>query len=197
MRKCVNIKSKFISNSRLDQYSSIDEYIQNLKASKEFYIPLSVLEISLRNSLNHFFIKRVGDNWLFNENFIKPQLQVKIEASIKILKQQNKAITQDNLIAELSFGFWILLLKKPYQEYLRYKDLKQIFPNIVSEKKKIINRHFIFTKINNIRLFRNKVFHYDKIVNKSEYKYIEDDIFLILNYFDTELEQYIRSSIDE
>ena len=165
MKDCINIKNKFISKSRMAQYDSIDEYIKNLQLSNQFYIPLSVLEISLRNSLNEFFNDKIGENWLFDKKFIKPQLQIKIDTAIKILKQQNKEISQDNIIAELSFGFWIMLLKKPFQEYLRYKDLKVIFPNISIEKDIKVNRHYIFTKVNNIRLFRNKVFHFDKIIN--------------------------------
>ncbi len=187
MRNCINIKNKFISKSRLAQYDNINEYIENLRLSNKFYIPLSIVEISLRNSLNSFFIDKIEKNWIFNKTFIKPQLQNKIDTSIKILKQQNKEIIQDNIIAELSFGFWIMLLKKPFQEYLRYKDLKEIFPNIVTEKNIKVNRHYIFTKLNKIRLFRNKVFHFDKIINKSEYRDIEDDLYLVIKYFDTEL----------
>ncbi len=192
MRDCVNIKNNFITKSRMVQYSSIDEYIENLYLSKEFYIPLSILEVSLRNSLNSFFTKKVGENWLFDKIFIKPYMQDKIYTAIKILKQQDKKITQDNLMAELSFGFWILLLKKPFQEYLRYKDLKVIFPNIEIEKDLKVNRHYIFTKVNNIRLFRNKVFHFDKIINKEEYKNIQKDIYLILRYFDEKLYSFVK-----
>lgn len=192
MRECVNIKNNFISKSRMVQYNSIDEYIENLQISKEFYIPLSILEVSLRNSLNSFFSKKVGPNWLFDKTFIKPYMQNKIDTAVTILKQQGKDITQDNLIAELSFGFWIVLLKKPFQEYLRYKDLKEIFPNITIEKDIKVTRHYIFTKVNNIRLFRNKVFHFDKIINKDEYKNIEEDIFLILRYFDEKLYKYVK-----
>jgi len=189
--KCNDIKKQFISLPRLKQYKSIDEYIQNIKLSQQFYIPLSVVEISLRNSLNMFFMQKVGKNWLLDKKFIKPYLQIKIDTAIKILKQQNKEITQDNLIAELSFGFWIMLLKKPFQEYFRYKDLKIIFPNITIEKDVIVNRHYIFTKLNKIRLFRNKIFHFDKILNKSEYQDMINDIELILKYFDDRLVNYV------
>ena len=162
------------------------EYILNLQSCKNFYIPLSLIEIAFRNSLNLFFIQRVGENWLLNKAFIKPQLRDKIEVSKKILYQQNKKITHENILAELSFGFFVTFLKKPYQEYFRYKDIMKIFPNI-SSNGEIINRHFVYTRINKIRLFRNKVFHHDKIINKSEYKNITDEIYEVLTYFDNEI----------
>jgi len=186
-KKCIKVKNQFVSKSRLKQYKNLEEYIENIRFSSEFYMPLSLVEIGLRNSLNQFFIERVDKNWLFDKKFIKPQLQNKINQSIKTLKQQNKQITQNNLIAELSFGFWVMLLKKPYQEYLRFKDLNQIFLNIDKKGAIVFNRHYFFTIINKIRLFRNKVFHFDKIINKKEYDNIQDDIYLILEYFDSKL----------
>lgn len=190
MKKCKNIQAQFISKSRLASYSNLKEYRDNLLLSKDFYIPLSVIEVSLKNSLDLYFINTIGKDWLFDKSFIKPQLQIKIDSAIKILNQnnklysKNKQINHNNLVSELSFGFWMMLLKKPYQQYLRYKDLKQIFPNLPSSKEKKINRHFIFTKLNNIRLFRNKVFHHDKIISKCEYQNMIDEIYEVLSYFD-------------
>ena len=57
----------------------------------------------------------------------------------------------------------------------------------MSSKEKSINRHFIFAKLNNIRLFRNKVFHHDKIINKQEYSSMMDEI---LSYFDGDVVDY-------
>jgi hypothetical protein len=188
--KCELLKKQFISESRLGGYENFNEYKENLLVSKSFYLPLSILEISLKNSIDNHFVKAIGIDWLFDKNFIKPQLQYKIDNAIKILNQNNKTynknkiLNHNNLMSELSFGFWIMLLKKPYQQYLRYNDLKQIFPNLPSSKDKKINRHFIFTKLNKIRLFRNKVFHHDKIINKSEYKTMMNEIYEVLSYFD-------------
>lgn len=186
MKKCIILKDRYLSKSRFIQYENMNEYILNLQSCKNYYIPLSLIEISFRNSLNLFFIQRVGENWLFNNQFIKPQLRDKIEISKKILYQQKKKVTHENILAELSFGFFVTFLKKPYQEYFRYKDILKIFPNITSNDK-VINRHFVYAKINNIRLFRNKVFHHNKIINKIEFKNIQDNIDEILSYFDDEI----------
>ena len=198
MKKCKSLQEKFISKSRLQSYSGLKEYRENILFSKSFYAPLSILEVSLKNSLDDHFIKTIGADWLFNKSFIKPQLQIKIDNAIKILNQnnklyfKNKQLNHNNLVSELSFGFWMMLLKKPYQQYLRYSDLKQILPNLPSSKDKSINRHFVFTKLNNIRLFRNKVFHYDKIISKKEYQNMMDEIYEVLSYFDDEIAEITK-----
>ena len=196
--KCKSLKKQFISESRLGGYKNFNEYKENLLLSKSFYLPLSILEISLKNSIDNHFVNQIGIDWLFDKDFIKQQLQYKIDNAIKILNQNNKTynknkiLNHNNLMSELSFGFWIMLLKKPYQQYLRYNDLKQIFPNLPSSKDKKINRHFVFTELNKIRLFRNKVFHHDRIINKSEYKNMMSEIYEILNYFDEEIVQITK-----
>lgn len=203
MKKCKSLQEKYISKSRLQYYSSLKEYKKNILLSKNFYIPLSILEVSLKNSLDDYFIKTIGIDWLFDKSFIKPQLQLKIDNAIKILNQnnklyaKNKQLNHNNLVSELSFGFWMMLLKKPYQQYLRYSDLKQIFPNLPSKKDKSINRHFVFTKLNNIRLFRNKVFHHDKIISKTEYQNMMDEIYKVLSCFDDEIVKITKELNDE
>jgi hypothetical protein len=182
----------------LGNYASLKEYKENILFSKSFYIPLSILEVSLKNSLDYYLVDTIGKDWLFEKSFIKPQLQIKIDNAIKILNQnnklysKNKQINHNNLVSELSFGFWMMLLKKPYQQYLRYNDLKLIFPNLPSSKAKKINRHFVFTKLNNIRLFRNKVFHHDKIISKAEYQNMMDEIYEVLSFFDTEIAEIVK-----
>lgn len=195
-KKCIKVKKQFISKSRLKQYKNLREYKENLEFCKSFYIPLAMLEIGLRNSLDLHFQKKVGRDWLLNETFIKPYLKDSISQAKKILVQQRKSVNQDNLIAELSFGFWILLLKKPYQEYLRYKDLKIIFPNMPRLENKVLNRRYFFTIINEIRLFRNKIFHFDKIINKKEYLHIKNDILFILSCFDENLVKFVKKEFD-
>ena len=50
-----NIKNRYFSWVRLSAYNSFDDYKSNLKISKEYYIPLSILEIGLRNAINDCF----------------------------------------------------------------------------------------------------------------------------------------------
>jgi hypothetical protein len=180
-KKCRELQKQYISNGRLKNYNDYREYLENIKLSKDFYIHLSIIEISFRNSLNQFLIDK---NWLTRNDILQLDAQRNIQNSIQILHQQKKQVNNDNLIAELNFGFGVRLFTKAYCSYLRYNDLKQIFPNILSSKDKKINRHYIFTKLNHIRLFRNKVFHHDKIISKIEYQNMIDEI---LSYFNDEI----------
>ena len=59
--------------------------------------------------------------------------------------------------------------------------------------KNTITREYMNKKLNHIRKFRNRVFHYENIL-KEEFKNIEDDIYEILSYFDNELVEFTKKA---
>ena len=178
---------KYISTERFRSYSGIDEYLENLVFSKKAYIPLSILEISLKNSINELLTDKLGENWLENKDFLTNDSLRKIDEAKKILFKRAEPISKSKIIAELSFGFWVNLFKKPYEMKLRTKDIQKIFTNLPPKKEKIINREVIYKELNHIRNFRNRVFHYEKVINKDNYNQIFDEIDEVLFYFDKEL----------
>lgn len=185
--------NKFITLQRLSKYNTIENYEQNLLLSKHYYIPLSILEVSLRNAINLHFEKVYGSGWLLNQSqFLRNDLVYKIdEAKSKILKR-NEGITKEKLVAELSFGFWTALFKSPYAKQMRTTDLKRIFSNLPSKDKEPIDRSILSVKLNHIRAFRNRVFHHEKIIDKPEFNTIEEDINTILNYLDENVLKFVQ-----
>ena len=183
----ISLIKKYISSERFRSYSGIDEYLENLVFSKKAYIPLSILEISLKNSINDLLTDKLGENWLENKDFLTNDSLRKIEEAKKILYKRAELISKSKIIAELSFGFWVNLFKKPYEKKLRTKDIQKIFTNLPPKKEKMINREVIYKELNHIRNFRNRVFHYEKVINKDNYNQIFDEIDEVLFYFDKEL----------
>ena len=185
---------KYISTERFRSYSGIDEYLENLVFSKKAYIPLSILEISLKNSINELLTEKLGENWLENKDFLTNDSLRKIDEAKKILFKRAEPISKSKIIAELSFGFWVNLFKKPYEMKLRTKDIQKIFTNLPPKKEKMINREVIYKELNHIRNFRNRVFHYEKVINKDNYNQIFDEIDEVLFYFDKELFDCIKKA---
>ncbi len=181
--------NKFISQERFGSYKSVDEYMENLTFSKNSYIPLSVLEIALRNAINNFLSVKVGNDWYEDANFLTKDSIRKIEEAKNVLQSRRENISKNKIIAELSLGFWVNLFKKPYDKKLRINELKRIFPNLPSAKEKLINREVLYRELNHIRNFRNRVFHYEKVINKDNYNSVHSEIFEILSYFDSELKE--------
>lgn len=189
--------TKYISNERFRSYDGIDEYLENLVFSKKAYIPLSILEVSLKNSINELLTEKLGENWLEDKNFLTNDSLRKIEEAKKILYKRAEHISKSKIIAELSFGFWVNLFKKPYEKKLRTKDIQKIFTNLPPRNEKMINREVIYKELNHIRNFRNRVFHYEKVINKNKYNQIFNQIDEVLFYFDKELFDCVKKANNE
>jgi hypothetical protein len=189
--------NKYITNKRFSTYSTIENYKLNLKKSQYLYIPLSILEVSLRNSINNLFEKLYGAGWLINEaTFLKHKELDKIYNAKKKLKSNNENIIKDKLIAELTFGFWTGLFQSVYKEKMRANNLQQIFSNLPSKDILVIDRKLLSSKLNHIREFRNRVFHHENII-KNEYNNIENEIYEILEFFDIELCKFVKELNNE
>lgn len=186
-----DLRDKFLSQSRLSVYSDFTEYEQNLKDSKHYYILLAILEVSLRNSISHYFSKHIDVNWV-DDGFLNINSKKRIREVKSRLSQRADTLSNDKILAELSFGFWTALFRKDYAPVMRTKALKHIFPNLPRKDEKFIDRNYINKKLNHIRVFRNRIFHYEKIIHKDEFTNVEADIYEILAYFDTDIKEFAQ-----
>lgn len=178
---------RFISQERFQNYQDMSEYRDNLVFSKRSYIPLSILEVALRNSIDRLLSEKIREDWHEDVNFLTVDSRQKIEQAKELLTKRGENTIKQKVIAELSLGFWVNLFKKPYDKKLRINDLKRVFPNLPPRDKKFIKREIIYKELNHIRNFRNKVFHYEKVINRDDYNDIFVEIDEILGYFDDEI----------
>jgi len=191
-----DVKKKFISEKRLLNYTDFDEYKKNIYLSQQYYILLSIFEVSLKNSINNYFINKISTDWFDNETLHSDTKQ-KIQEARKKIVQRKEIATRDKIIAELSFGFWTSLFRKSYSNLLRFKDIKAIFPNLPNRNEKLINRNILDKELNEIRKFRNRIFHYERITNKPQYENMQVTIYQLLSYFDVEVYNFAKDMTKE
>ncbi|MGB3961793.1 MAG: hypothetical protein WBK95_06120 [Sulfurimonas sp.] len=153
---------------------------------------MSVLEIALRNAINKFLTLSIGENWYEDQNFLTKDSIRKVEEAKNVLLSRRESVSKNKIIAELSLGFWVNLFKKPYDKKLRINELKKIFPNLPAPQEKFISRDVLYKELNHIRNFRNRVFHYEKVINKDNYNNVHNEIFEILGYFDNEIHEFAK-----
>jgi len=184
---------KYISDARFNKYSSFDEYQENLILSKQFYIPLSILEVSLRNAIDSYFVNLYGHNWLLNEaQFLQRDALEKIFHAKAKLTERRENITHSKLTAELTLGFWTSLFQKPYDKTMRLQTLKGIFSNLPKQEVKFIDRKIISAQLNHIRKFRNRIFHFEKVINKEEFNTIQNDIDEVLGFLNNDVYEFVK-----
>lgn len=133
--------------------------------------------------LNHFCFLAIDSSTILSE-YSKNELNACLLKLVnKAIKNQNKKIrylnnvnyahkmllkynvSADDIIANMTFGFWVNLIENDLNRNPNYLDWSQIFYN------KIFNNRFntiqqLFTDLRDVRDFRNRLSHQDCIWNK-------------------------------
>ena len=111
----------FLSSTRLNTYGQnlpvkkqLKEYRRNIKLCRNCYPELDFLEVTLRNAIDSALTSFVnGADWMTTLP-LDQQTLYKITEVKNRLQKQNKQITHDRIISELTLGFWTTLFSKKY-----------------------------------------------------------------------------------
>lgn len=167
----------------------IGRYKDNILISQAFYPILSVLEITLRNSIDTMLKTKFGENWIEKE---LTQQTILCDYDYNSLREayektkqayNNEYFTYGKVIAGLNFGFWISLCSKKYNVPIWTKQgcFKGVFINYPHNKQEQI--HEISKKLTSIKKLRNKIFHYEPILKHKEKILIKyDEMLEVLSY---------------
>lgn len=172
-----------------DENLGLDNYIYNLKLSEAFYPALSLLEISLRNRICNAIDKIICKDWLFQElskqHILANKEYQRLLATAQKIKKAGKKITNDRLISEMTFGFWVHLFTKTYRTRLWDKKgfFEQVFPNYVNNGS-LREIAPIQNNLHTILRLRNRIFHHEIIINgnktpKEQYQIILDMLHIL------------------
>lgn len=158
-----------LSTPRLGRYmidsggildAALSLYERNARLAEAFYRPLQALEVCLRNHMNLQLTGMYGSNWHINAGPpFSPQTLAKIDVAIDELGRGRRAATNPAVVAELNFGFWVMLLSRGYDATL----WRTTFSPAFSQGGKRMARQTVHNRMDRIRDFRNRVFHHEPI----------------------------------
>ena len=175
-----------------DSSLALARYYWNAELCRSYYPILQALEVALRNNLDRACAKRFPtlgqyehiNSWIDR----KPRVAVHTgaegsigDAKSKLIKDPTTGVwrrdyrNHNDLVAAMSFGFWIALLTTAYEHpgikgvALWNRDTaaeagsfeRQVFPNAKGETMSSIRSTF-----NQLRHFRNRVFHHEPVWQK-------------------------------
>jgi hypothetical protein len=136
----------------------VDHYQWNLQVSEAFYPALSILEISLRNALHAQLQARYGRADWWNAAPLAPRHLARVRsAEVEVRRRKGARMCTDDVIAELSFGFWVSLLSRSYDRDFWVPALHKAFPGYRG------NRQSLHESFMSMLLFRNRVMHHEPI----------------------------------
>lgn len=170
---------KSISPARLSTYGRLSNettadaihlYYYNMSLSQSLYIPLQTLEVSLRNIVSNSISTVFGQDWYLQARFKKTLagwanilLEKAIKKATESTSKKGKLLTEGDVIANLSFGFWGELLAQRYKLSIWNKKFPVAFPNLESTK----IQQDVYESVHKIIRLRNRIFHHEPIISQN------------------------------
>jgi len=148
----------------------LGKYIYNLKISESLYPALSLLEVTLRNKICYAIEALICKDWLINElnhqNLLLDKEYKKLVETADKIEKDGKKVTNDRLISELTFGFWIHLCTKSYKPKFWDKRgfIELVFPNYTVSSN-LRNISLIQKDLRDVLKLRNRISHQEIIIN--------------------------------
>jgi hypothetical protein len=160
-----------LSETRLNTYKSLNGsstvneldiycYITIQDLSSHFFLPLQLLELSLRNHIHSnmsVFYKNI--EW-FNPYTLTAESKRQL-SDAKRKKKNGKNLTSDAIVAQLSFGYWVYMLSPEHRNELTFwkSELNKVF--IGNSNNKNIKK--LFGELVELNELRNRLYHNEPI----------------------------------
>jgi hypothetical protein len=150
-----------------DRHHSLRLFVWNARLCEEFYLPCQIAEVTIRNAIHSTISRRFSAMWFDNGSFTA-QLVAKYRQEVERIVGAQRAIrrssfTEDHVVAELTFGFWVHLLTARYDDLLWQGGVFRSFPHVP----KGMTRQEVHDGVDRLRNFRNKVAHHFAIFDQA------------------------------
>ena len=149
---------------------SLERYVYNLRISEALYPAIALLEVALRNKICYAIETLICKDWLIAElskqNLLLDKEYKKLVESADKIEKDGKKVTNDRLISELTFGFWIHLCTKSYKPKFWDKKgfIELVFPNYTVSSN-LRNISLIQKDLRDVLKLRNRISHQEIIIN--------------------------------
>lgn len=167
----------YIAGCGGDQEKARRLYLWNMEISAAFWGAISSVEVAMRNALHREFAQHFGRTDWWHDRLAVPLAGKAVTCETDLLSQyQRQSRTYrsqrpppgpDDVVANLSFGFWSTMVASPKSalEQDKYWHLfaHRSFPNWGYRPNDSTNRGHFTRRLESLRKFRNRVAHHEPI----------------------------------
>jgi hypothetical protein len=163
-----------------------DLYRWNLQVSEAFYPALSCLEICMRNALDERLkAKYSRADWWTSAPLAQKDIDKVRRVSDDLGRWRGSTPSPDDIVSELSFGFWVALLSRRYDRHLWVPALHRAFPGYRGPREQLRDN------FESMCFFRNRVMHHEPVHHRD----LASDhlkIYRLLGYIEPEAVAWLR-----
>ncbi len=170
----IHALAEIISAERLGTYlnaaghdasRALELYLWNAKIGEAFHIPIQAVEVGLRNRISNGLCTVFGPDWWQSEGFEKISDRRRLDDLDTVqrrLRNRGKDVRTGQIVAGLSFGFWVSMLAPRYNPTIWSAHFRSTFPKAPNN----LTRDKMFKKSQRIANFRNRISHHEPIFTR-------------------------------
>lgn len=173
-----------------DRNRALSLYVWNAAMGQAFHFPLQAVEVALRNCINPILCAEFGPDW-WNETQFRSWASLErvndIEQAKKRLTARNLPLVTDQIVATLSFGFWVGILHKRNNPRVWNKQIRVAFPTLPKSQ----HHDIVYQTAAIAADLRNEIFHHEPIFARNlsgDYGYL----LALLKWMCPETEAWVR-----
>lgn len=153
-------------------------HLWNARLGEAFHLPIQTVEVCLRNRLDGVFTNEFGQDWGTKRAF-KDLLDEKTLSDLTVVmtRIENRRLPRVNgqIVAGLSFGFWIALLGPRFNPRIWSSNLRTAFPHLPAH----LDRDKVAQRFRKIAQLRNRISHHEPLLRRNhsqDYSHIMEAI---------------------
>ncbi|MEA9975991.1 MULTISPECIES: hypothetical protein [unclassified Pseudomonas] len=185
--------SRYLQGNKNKQARAAEAYVHNMKIAESLVSVFHVFEVALRNGIQKEMALEYDrddwyEEWKNSRDTGLQRLYNKVAEAKNELNNRRISITPDNIVAELSFGFWTSLFNRATIICLS-KPLMRVF---YSCPKSMRQPDTIRTRLNKGRDLRNRCFHHEPLLWQPLFE-LHRDISEVIKWIDPSLHAWLKS----
>lgn len=160
---------KYISPERLAAYFALARgkrwvafklYEKNTELAGALYEVIQALEVTVRNAIHVVMSERFGSNEWYDRIHLGDSERNELEEAKDSLRKKGQAVTPGRIVSELTFGFWVKLTGRVYEDDLWVPHLSRIFP--IRLTRPVVHERLVLLKT-----LRNRIAHHERIIGRT------------------------------
>ncbi len=139
-------------------------YLWNASIGQSFHYPLQSVEVCMRNAIHRALVAVYGNDWC-NDPACRGSMQSRqdqeiADAADRRLKMYGTSATTPQIVASLTFGFWIAILGPKYNRMIWNTHKNTVFPFLPPGT----TMKEVGQTGRTIRQLRNRIFHQEPLL---------------------------------
>ncbi len=153
----------YLTAAGFDADRALELYLWNAEVGEAFHLPIQAVEVALRNRIHAALAAEFGSDWWRSTKLLgvlDDDRKADLALVLKRIRNRKLTLGSGQVVAGLSFGFWVGMLQARYNPLLWGGRLHTAFPDYPGNR----NRASLAQAASRVAWLRNRIRHHEPII---------------------------------